>query len=436
MKRNFKTAGTLLLAALLALSLAACGQTGTTEQPDQTGAAFTNGGLTLSVPQEYADLLTVDTPQDSPDGTLFSVTETASAEAAAALGYEEEDIGAGWLFSIGTVSADALHEMLCYDMSGQTVFAKGEDGSYYVFYHPTDVRYVREDNEAMAADQDQWTALNEWAWTVPETFAAENQGLTAQRFGNTDLEMYLSRVAYQDDADFTVSTTEFGPLFSDEVDPSPFAERLLTGATYEEADLSLVPDGEYVVLAFPADDIRFDFFPAQDGENYIRQVWSGDNEMLYRASYENGSVEPNAVMQELYDAYVAAGAQPGEPFSSGDTTQADPMTGIWTEQIAGRGVIEITPAAEAGQYQVHINWGSSAFETAVWDMTAVLSGDGSLTYDSGRHVIVTFSEDGAESEEVQYEDGTGTFSLNDEGQLVWQDDTGHAGDDTVFLHME
>ena len=69
-------------------------------------------------------------------------------------------------------------------------------------------------------------------------------------------------------------------------------------------------------------------------------------------------------------------------------------------------------------------------------MTAVLSGDGSLTYDSGRHVIVTFSEDGAESEEVQYEDGTGTFSLNDEGQLVWQDDTGHAGDDTVFLHME
>ena len=54
-----------------------------------------------------------------------------------------------------------------------------------MFYHPTDVRYMRQTNEQMAADQDQWTALNEWASTVPDEILKYSEGLTAVA-DNTD----------------------------------------------------------------------------------------------------------------------------------------------------------------------------------------------------------------------------------------------------------
>ncbi len=65
------------------------------------------------------------------------------------------------------------------------MFAKDENGKYYVFYHPTDVRYMRRTNEQMEADQDQWTALNEWARTVPNEILKYSEGLTAVA-DNTD----------------------------------------------------------------------------------------------------------------------------------------------------------------------------------------------------------------------------------------------------------
>ena len=85
-------------------------------------------------------------------------------------------------------------------------------------------------------------------------------------------------------------------------------------------------------------------------------------------------------------------------------------------------------------YAVHITWGNSAFETYTWEMIATPSDDGaSLVYRNGKQVILTFSEDGSETADVRYENGTGSFSLNNLGQLVWQDDMDHAGDGTVFI---
>ena len=72
-------------------------------------------GMKLTVPAEYSSLVVYDTPQDSPDGVLFSVYEKASVEAAKAQALEYD--GAGWLFDIRRISEDELHEMLCYDMS-------------------------------------------------------------------------------------------------------------------------------------------------------------------------------------------------------------------------------------------------------------------------------------------------------------------------------
>ena len=326
MKYREKSAGNIMLAALMVLTLAACAATGTGtneqgvkiagESLDVNGVAlrpdgeaaqiYENGGMKLLIPLEYNSLLVIETPQNNPAGILFSVSEKASVEAAKAQGYEN----AGWLFSIGTVTEDALHEALCYDMSGAEVFAKNTDGQhpadmrYYMYYHPTDVGFVRESYDDIDDDMAQWTALNEWAATVPDTFLAENSGLTPEKHGNTSLDMYLARVAYLDGVNYTVSTTEYGPMDGSGFDAARYVDRLTNGVTFELANNDETPDGEYVVLSFPEDDVRFDFFLAEGRENCIRQVWSDGYTQLYRAVYADSTTNAGSIMSEWYNALV------------------------------------------------------------------------------------------------------------------------------------
>ncbi len=423
MKNKNRKVWGIALAVLLALALGACGSAG--ETAGESADTVTNDGLTLSIPAEYADLLVVDALQDSEDGMLFTVSEKASIEAAEAMG--EDADGAGWLFGIKRVSEDTLHQLLCFDLSGEQVFAGDDDGCYYLFCRPTDVRMIRENSEAMEADMAQWSALNEWASSAPETFLAENAGLTAERRGNSELEICLNRIAYMDDTDYTISSLEFGTMSPDGVDPAPYVEQLTGGVTYEYADVSETPDGEYVVLDFPEDHMRFDFFFMEGKQNYIRQVWGDENEALYLATFDDGETQAAQVMNDWYHAIAAASA----PGAGG----VDDLVGAWSEEIAGRGYIIIEKSEEAEDvYAVHITWGNSAFETYTWEMIATPSDDGaSLVYRNGKQVILTFSEDGSETADVRYENGTGSFSLNNLGQLVWQDDMDHAGDGTVFI---
>ena len=155
----------------------------------EAGQLYENDGLKLMIPLEYDELLITETPQDDRGARLFSVSEKASVEAAKATGMDYE--GAGWLFSIERIDEATLRDLLCNtDLSGTEVFARDDLGRYYLYRHPTDVRYVRGNNDAMAADQGTWTALNEWAWNnVRETFLRENPELIAETRGSTSLEL-------------------------------------------------------------------------------------------------------------------------------------------------------------------------------------------------------------------------------------------------------
>lgn len=123
------------------------------------------GGITVAIPQEYADLVyrTINAVSDGEEGTLITISEIASRDAAEALGEDPDEVGAGELFSIDRVSEAEAKQIAEQDVGFGEVFAKDADGLYYVFCHPTDVRYMRETTEQMTADQDQWVALNEWA---------------------------------------------------------------------------------------------------------------------------------------------------------------------------------------------------------------------------------------------------------------------------------
>ncbi len=437
-----KIALSLLLAAAMLVSLAGCAkketteeptvpseteQTQQTEQPEQTeptAAVYENDGMKLTVPAEYAGLVLVDVPQNDPDGDLFRVSEKASVEAGR-LDHPGEDWGDGFLFGICRVSEADLHELLCWDMSGVEVFAKGADGSYYLYIHPTDVRFYRQGDAYQNEDGwKDWEALNAWAWNdVREAFLAENAGLAPFTRGNSMLDMYLARAAYQADANYNLITFTSDALAPNGVDAALYAERLMSGngVVYEEADASETPAGAYIVLDFPDDEMRLDFFLSEGAENYVRQT-DYNGESLLKITFPDDT-KASAVVQEWFDAVAAANGIDSS------------LLGQWAEQIAGRGVITITASAD-GKYTVLVEWSSSAFEHDVWEMTATADADGALRYENGTRKTVTYTSETEYTEELHYENGTGVLSRNAEGQLVWQDDVDHAADDTVFIRAD
>ncbi len=269
---------------------------------------FENEGTALSIPAEYAALVRVETPQDDTDGVLFTVTETASAEAAEADGHA--DWGMGWLFSIARLDEAALDELMCADIPGTEVFAKDGDGHHYMFCHPTDVRLYRQD-DAFEAGWEQWEKLCSWSYEdVCNAFLAENPHLHPETRTSSGVDIYLARLVCYNDLEYTLSTTAFGPLTPEGVDPAPYLARLRDGVTFETVDPGETPDGEYVALFFPDEGggERFDFFRMEGRENYVRQVYGvhGEYEILYKASYADSATKASDIMEEWYFALAKA----------------------------------------------------------------------------------------------------------------------------------
>ena len=278
------------------------------EAPEEPGVetVYENKGFKMTVPAEFANKVIVETPQESDDGVLFEVSEKASVDAAKAKGSDYD--GIGWLFAICERDEETFHNMLCYDMSGEDPIGYDANGTYYVFYHPTDVRYERETPEQMQADMDEWTKVVEWGNTMKQDFIDENEGITPFNWSGTTVEAYLAQTAYKEDAVYTISSlmedAAVGPLEPKNVDAVKYFEKLTKDATYELVEDEEAPDGMYVVLDFPEDEVRFDFFYAEEGKNLIRQVW-GDYEQLYRVTFEDDTKTANDIMAEWYNELAA-----------------------------------------------------------------------------------------------------------------------------------
>ena len=259
------------------------------------------GGLVFDIPAEFKDLVTVETEGLEP-GELIRVSETASIEAAEAMGGNTD--GAGWLYSISEISEDALGKLRCEDMSGSQVFAEDED-VYYMFNHPTDVRLERESAEEMDEAMDQWSTLNEWAHAdVRNEILADNPRLERETCSNTDLDMYLARARF-DGKKYKIRSLDIGEMDPTIYDEDDFLDELTEDVIYEVVtDLpdEERPDGEYIVMAFDDDYVRFDFFLGEGMENYIREVRTMDDgeeiETLYKAVFEDPGNTSTGIMKE------------------------------------------------------------------------------------------------------------------------------------------
>ena len=376
--------------------------------------------LALPIPQAYYnnEVLAMeiygfnrDDEEDSEDELAIIISESASKDAAEALG--EDAAGQGELFRIIRVSESRLHELLCGDMSGMKVFAKDEKDRYYIICYPTDVRYVRETIDKMNEDIQQWTELNEWARdNLGSKIIQHSKGLSPISFTNTMLDMYLARIAFAKDVKYTISTTAYGPLEPGKFDAAKYAKYLLSGNFYEAENIE-APDGEYVVLNFPDEGVRYDFFTAD--RNLVREV-RDDYEIMYRRVLE-GSVTNTEAMEGWY---LAIAEQSGK---KEDYKELDPFLGDWAEEIAGRGFMTITKSVAPAKADIEARWPGSAFEVSTWSITANLSYDGKLVYDKCKHIVTKYDENGNGTVVSEVTDEGGFISLDNEGKIVWKIDT-------------
>ena len=83
---------------------------------------------------------------------------------------------------------------------------------------------------------------------------------------------------------------------------------------------------------------------------------------------------------------------------------------------------------------ITIEWGSSAWELARWDIVGTLDLDTlTIEYSGVTKSIVTYDDNGeVKSQDPEYEDGTGTITFNDDGTFTWHEDQSEYGVDMVF----
>lgn len=281
---------TLLLALAISLSLCACIPSTPTEI--DTTTKFTSEGFTLSIPNEYVDLLIVDTTvTDGQRSTFFSVHEKASVEASKVLWPDDETMGGGFLFSIGRVNEDEFHEMMMWGMTGADVFARDNEGNYYIYYHPTDVQLIRV--EYTDADWEQWMELCEWA-NIKPAFTKENPSLIPYERTYSDVDCFLHDITYGDG--FALLTKKNGDeIYAPErSDSMPYLEQLLNDVLFYP--LQSAPDfdleGDYITLDVPEmyRHASFDFFVGEGQQQYIRMYMGV--EARYFVASRNGEEFP------------------------------------------------------------------------------------------------------------------------------------------------
>jgi len=132
-----------------------------------------------------------------------------------------------------------------------------------------------------------------------------------------------------------------------------------------------------------------------------------------------------------------AGTEPGENAEPGESLVDEgqnPIMNFIGSYACDRVSVDVAPDGMGGaKFLVH--WGSSAWESASWEMSGELdSSTLVVSYSNCRKSIITFAEDGESSTEtVEYENGTGTFTFNgSDFTMTWQDDQENAGEDMVF----
>ena len=117
-------------------------------------------------------------------------------------------------------------------------------------------------------------------------------------------------------------------------------------------------------------------------------------------------------------------------FSSGNR---DFITGQWVDDYSQRASLTISKYAPGDEYYCEIHWSSSYREYTSWRFhISSVSGSSEFTYSDCEKVNIISEEDGTETENVQYTNGTGRLNISGSG-ITWTDDMENAGEMCVFV---
>lgn len=183
------------------------------------------------------------------------------------------------------------------------------------------------------------------------------------------------------------------------------APEIDTEYPYQSAQINLAEPATHTFVAWP-------------DAGYVFVKWTKDG--------EDFSTEPvvTVLLDESAD-YVAVFEE--------DPDWQNPVMNFIGEYQSGRAhaLVECWDKQDAW---ITIEWGSSAWELARWNIVGMLDLNTlTIPYEWASKVIVVYNEDGeVESEEAEYEDGTGTITFNNDGTFTWHEDQSEYGTDMVF----
>lgn len=372
--------------------------------------------LVLYIPEDIFPLIKIETSNDK--NKIFSVFELGSIKAAKQTG--QNNGGAGWIFGVSKVSEDSLHKILQNDASGIELFAC-KDNDYYLYNHPTDVRYLRENNEAMHRDQAVWTKVNEWGFNEVRQKFIEDNNLRPITADNSDIGITLAKVMYDKNSNAYLTSFAAGKFKIDAREAEKYLKDLLYDAKFTMTD-EKEPDGEYIVLDLLREKTTLRFYYASDKKNYVSRIVENNKPLVYKGE----CLYIKHPVTEVAKLYQSLADKANQPTIHG----GDGFLGGWHESIAGRGRIDVKKIGDA--YKIDIRWAESAMATAFWSMTAKFK-NGALVYEDCEHKSITYNDKGVEKVVPHYKNGRGEFKILVSGELVWKDFTANAGNDSVFL---
>ena len=137
-----------------------------------------------------------------------------------------------------------------------------------------------------------------------------------------------------------------------------------------------------------------------------------------------------AILMALVLAVACTAALAEEEPGFRPAPDPDHFSGIWECERAS---IEITWEEEG--YRVLIEWNSSALETTTWEYSCLYheENDTIVSTPFGIRTEIVFDENSDDVTYTQvYDDGTATFSIDEEGHLIWLDEKENAGEGMLF----
>ena len=237
-----------------------------------------------------------------------------------------------------------------------------------------------------------------------------------------ELGGYLDRIdGSEDPVAFTIATVDYDTMAPvNGYKPGAFIN-LFRQASVIPADPAEASEGEYVVLAFPDDNVRFDFFFGSADSNYFRQVNADGTTELYKALLP-GDVSGNfsSAMEAEADtlAEILQLRTPADPVLPGEGWILDSIQGIAVWQN-DRAALEVCQE-DTENYKVLVFWSSSAWENTEWTYSCEYDAETQTLH--AVHAVcenVFFDDDGNETRSGVFDKASEAFFfLNGTGQVV------------------